>query len=361
MHRHHHCSHGHHPAMCSFVPPHILDALAARDAQESAEPGHHQRTALITRQLAAERQRNRLSADALPALAGLTTPTTGKTQRAIYDDQNTTNFDVALVRGEGDTAVAAQNVNQAYDHAGAARDFMKSVLGRDGADNAGMTIDVNVNFSVSFNNAFWDGTRLTMGNGDGVIFVDFAASPDVVGHELGHGIVQFTANLDYVGQSGALNESYADVLGTLTEQRLRGETFETANWLIGDEIMAPGMYGEALRSMAHPGTAYNNSILGQDPQPAHMSNYYAGPADNQGVHINSGIPNRAFYLTCAELGTEAAGKVWYAGLQNLWPAAQFTDAAAVLAAQARILARDGAVPRQSAQAVRSAWREVGVI
>jgi Zn-dependent metalloprotease len=361
MHRHHHCSHAHHPTMCSFVPPHILDALAARDAQESAEPGLHQRTAIVTRQLAAERQRNRLAQDAIPTLAGITVPTSGKTQRAIYDDQNTWNFDVDLVRGEGDPAVAAENVDQAYDHAGAARDFMKNALNRDGADNAGMTIDVNVNYGVQFNNAFWDGVRLTMGNGDGVIFTDFAASPDVVGHELGHGIVQFTANLDYFGQSGALNESYADVLGTLTEQRLRGETFDTANWLIGDEIMAPGLYGEALRSMAHPGTAYNNSILGKDPQPAHMDDYYAGPADNQGVHINSGIPNRAFYLTCAELGTEAAGRIWYAGLQNLWPTAQFADAAAVLAAQARILARDGAVPRQAAQVVRSAWGAVGVV
>lgn len=258
-------------ACCSFVPPHILDALAARDAEESAEPGPSQRTAIVTRQLAAERQRNRL------------------------------------------------------------------------------------------NNAFWDGVRLTMGNGDGVIFVDFAASPDVVGHELGHGVVQFTANLDYQGQSGALNESYADVFGSLIEQRLKGEDFDTANWLIGDEIMAPGLYGEALRSMAHPGTAYNNSILGQDPQPDHMDNYYAGPADNQGVHINSGIPNRAFYLTAEELGTDAAGAIWYAGLQNLWPTAVFTDAAAVLAAQARILARDGSVPRQAAQVVRSAWRRVGVV
>ncbi len=347
-------------ACCSFVPPHILDALAARDAEESAEPGPSQRTAIVTRQLAAERQRNRLST-AGGALATLMPAVPGKTDREIYDDQNTWNFDVQLVRGEHDPAVAAQNVNQAFDHAGAARSFLKDVLNRDGADNLGMTVSVNVNYGTQFNNAFWDGVRLTMGNGDGVIFVDFAASPDVVGHELGHGVVQFTANLDYQGQSGALNESYADVFGSLIEQRLKGEDFDTANWLIGDEIMAPGLYGEALRSMAHPGTAYNNSILGQDPQPDHMDNYYAGPADNQGVHINSGIPNRAFYLTAEELGTDAAGAIWYAGLQNLWPTAVFTDAAAVLAAQARILARDGSVPRQAAQVVRSAWRRVGVV
>jgi Zn-dependent metalloprotease len=312
---------------------------------------------VVTRQLAAERQRQRLSVE---AISTLTAPQPGQTDRAIYDDQNQWNFDVALERGEGDPAVSGQNVNQAYDHAGAARDLLKQVFNRDGADNAGMTINVNVNFGVGFNNAFWDGVRLTMGNGDNVIFVDFAASPDVVGHELGHGVVQFTANLDYYSQSGALNESFADVLGTLSEQRLRDETFDTANWLIGDEIMAPGLYGEALRSMAHPGTAYDNSILGQDPQPDHMSNYYSGPADNQGVHINSGICNRAFYLTCDEIGTDAAGQIWYAGLQNLWPTAVFTDAATVLAAQARILARDQAVPRQAAQAVRAAWRRVGV-
>jgi Zn-dependent metalloprotease len=358
LHFHLHANRVHHAVCCSFVPPHILDSLAARDAQESTEPGPNRRTAIVTRQLAAERQRNRLS---VASIAAITQPTPGDTDRAIYDDQNTWNFDVDLVRGESDPAVPAQNVNQAYDHAGAARSFLKDVLNRDGADNAGMIVNVNVNFGAQFNNAFWDGVRLTMGNGDGVIFVDFAASPDVVGHELGHGVVQFTANLDYFSQSGALNESYADVLGSLIEQRLRGQNFDTANWLIGDEIMAPGLYGEALRSMAHPGTAYNNSILGQDPQPDHMSNYYAGPADNQGVHINSGICNRAFYLTAQELGTDAAGQIWYAGLQNLWPTAVFTDAATVLAAQARILARDDSVPRQSAQVVRSAWRSVGVV
>jgi Zn-dependent metalloprotease len=350
--------HDHHAVCCSFVPPHVLDALAARDAQESAEPGPNQRTAMVTRELVAARQRNRLPAGG--RLMGITPPTPGDTDRAIYDDQNTWNFDVDLIRGEGDPPVAAQNANQAYDHAGAARSYLKDVLNREGADNAGMTINVNVNFGTGFNNAFWDGVRLTMGNGDGVIFVDFAASPDVVGHELGHGVVQFTANLDYYSQSGALNESFADVLGSLIEQRLRGQDFESANWLIGDEIMAPGLYGEALRSMAHPGTAYDNPILGQDPQPAHMDDYYAGPADNQGVHINSGICNRAFYLTASELGTDQAGSIWYAGLQNLWPTAMFSDAAEVLAAQARILARDGAVDRQAAQVVRSAWRSVGV-
>ena len=348
---------GEHATCCSFVPPHIIDTLARQEGMNSTEPGTNQRTALITRQLAAQRQRNRL---APTSIARLTAPQPGDTDRIVYDDQNTWNFDVNAVRGEGDPPHSAENVNQAYDHAGAARELLKKEFNRDGADNAGMTINVNVNYGTAFNNAFWDGVRLTMGNGDGTIFVDFAASPDVVGHELGHGVVEHTAGLEYFSQSGALNESFADVLGTLVEQRLRGQDFDSANWLIGDEIMAPGLFGEALRSMAHPGGAYDNPVLGQDPQPDHMSNYYAGPDDNQGVHINSGICNRAFYLACQELGTGPAGQIWYAGLQNLWPTAVFTDAATVLAAQARILARDGAVPRQAAQVVRGAWRSVGV-
>jgi Zn-dependent metalloprotease len=350
---------GRHPCRCSFVPPPVTDHIARREAMDSAEPGPAQQTAVVSAQLRQLREARRSQEEAI--VLGLTSPTPGDADRMVYDDQNTWNFDVFAVRGEGDAPVAAQNVNQAYAHAGATREYLGSALGRNGADNAGMTINVNVDYGVAFNNAFWDGVRLTMGNGDGVVFIDFCASPDVVGHELGHGVVQFTSNLDYFSQSGALNESYADVFGSLVEQRLREQDFDSANWLIGDEIMAPGLYGEALRSMAHPGTAYDNPVLGKDPQPAHMTDYYAGPADNQGVHINSGIPNRAFYLTASELGTEAAGQIWYAGLQNLWPTALFTDAAAVMAAQARIQARDGGVPRHAPQVVRSAWREVGVI
>jgi Zn-dependent metalloprotease len=320
---------------CSFVPPHITDHLARASGVDTPDPGAAQRTAVLSRQL--RRLRQSAAPDLPSALTAIVLPRPGKGDRAIYDDQNTPNFDVVQVRGEGDPG-GAENVNQAYDHAGAARDYFKTEHNRDSIDHNGMTVNVNVNFDVNFLNAFWDGTRLVLGNGDGQIFVDFAASPDVVGHELSHGVVQFTANLDYQAQSGALNESFADVFGSLIEQQLKGEDFDSANWLIGDEIMAEGLYGEALRSMAHPGTAYDN-----------------------GVHINSGIINRAFYLTASELGTSSAGAIWYAGLLNLWPTANFLDAAQVLSAQARILARDGKVDRQATQVVRGAFRTVGVL
>jgi len=275
-------------------------------------------------------------------------------------DEHTREFDVTLVRGEGDPEQEAANVNLAYRYAGAVREYFRDILGRRSMDDHGMTFNVNVNYGEEYMNAFWDGTRIVVGNGDGEVFIGFAHSPDVLGHEFGHGIVEHTAKLDYQGQPGALNESFADVFGSLVKQHLEKQDFDTANWLIGGDIMAPQLYGEALRSMAYPGTAYDDPVLGEDPQPNHMADYYDGDKDNGGVHINSGIINRVFYLAASELGSDGAGSIWYAGLRNLWPTADFRDAATVLSAQARLLARDGAVARQAAQVVRGAFRHVGI-
>lgn len=350
---------GSNPVCCSFVPPHVLDHVARTTSRDSVEPNAAQRTAIISRQLRDTRRRRQPD---LADLALLTPPRPGKSDRQVYDTKHNWDFPGAeLVRGEGDAAVVQENANEAYDFSGAARVFYHDVLNRESIDNAGMTIHAYVNFGVDFDNAFWDGEKIALGNGDNTIFVDFAKSPDVMGHELTHGVVQYTANLEYFSQSGALNEHFADAFGSLIEQHLRGQDAGTANWLIGDEIMAPDLYGEALRSMAIPGTAYDNPILGKDPQPAHMKNYYSGPNDNQGVHINSGIFNRAFYLVSIELGTGNSGRIWYAGLQNLWSTATFLDAADVMVAQARLLARENNVPRQAAQTVRGAFREVGVL
>ena len=112
--------------------------------------------------------------------------------------------------------------------------------------------------------------------------------------------------------------------------------------------------------MKAPGTAHDNKLLGKDPQPAHMKDYFAGPEDNRGVHINSGIPNRAFYLTSMEIGTDKAALVWYTALQKLWSSANFNDAVAVIVESARILTKDGKVPLGSTQTVRSAFAAVGL-
>ena len=112
--------------------------------------------------------------------------------------------------------------------------------------------------------------------------------------------------------------------------------------------------------MRSPGTAYDNPLIGHDPQPSHMSHYYAGPADNQGVHINSGIPNRAFYLVAMTIGTLKATKLWYHALQNLWYNANFAEAVDVIVESARILTKNGEAPLGSTQVVRMAFKAVGL-
>ncbi len=136
----------------------------------------------------------------------------------------------------------------------------------------------------------------------------------MVAHELAHGLIESEAALVYFNRSGALNESVSDVFGVLTKQHALGQTAAEADWLVGAELLTDKVNGVALRSMANPGTAYDDPLLGRDPQPAHMRDYIETRQDNGGVHLNSGIPNRAFYLAATALGGyawEQAGRIWY--------------------------------------------------
>jgi Zn-dependent metalloprotease len=349
---------------CSFVPPHVLANIARAHARQGLEPTDAQRSAVVSEQL--RRDRRNLAPDgvirqavvAVPKAApkGLSVPGTGTAGRLIYDDLNQWNFDVKFVRGEGDPAVAGENANHAYDYLGLVRQFYKDKLGRNSIDNAGLNLVANVNFGVGFDNAFWDGTRMVFGNGDNVIFKDLTSDLDVPGHELTHGVTQYTAGLNYTpDQTGALNESFSDMMGSAIDAWANNRDADTHNWLIGEDIMADDLYGEALRNMAEPGTAYDNLILGRDPQPRDMSGYFE-PAD---PHLMSGITNRWFYLICKEIGLEAGTLIMYQALQNLWPTAVFNDAAVVAAAQARILAENKQVPPESAQVVRAMARQQG--
>jgi Zn-dependent metalloprotease len=181
----------------------------------------------------------------------------------------------------------------------------------------------------------------------------------VIGHELGHGVIQTTAGLEYQGQSGALNESCADVFGALTEQFTLDQTVDQASWLIGAGIFTPQVQGRALRDMMHPGTAYDDDELGKDPQPADMAHYVTTTEDNGGVHINSGIPNRAFALAATTIGGKAwegAGLVWYRALTSgVSKTATFTE----FAEQTIAAAAD--IGDSVEKAVRDAWITVGVI
>ncbi|MFD2233841.1 M4 family metallopeptidase [Phaeospirillum tilakii] len=178
---------------------------------------------------------------------------------------------------------------------------------------------------------------------------------------MSHGITQFSSRLDYHGQTGALNESFSDVFGIMTKQWARQEVGEAANWLFGDELLVPVPTRRALRDLRAPGTAFKGDPdLGDDPQPAHMRDYKKTEDDDGGVHINSGIPNRAFYLACVNLGGpswEKAGQIWYRALTRPLPAsADFLKCAEVTISVAGEVYDDAA-----AQAVAAAWNEVGVV
>ncbi|WP_313480293.1 M4 family metallopeptidase [Microbacterium sp.] len=279
--------------------------------------------------------------------------------RTIFDAQNTETLPGLIVRTEDDEPVADDTVNEAFDGLGATFQMLLDAFERDSLDGAGAPLNATVHYGEDYDNAFWDGSRMVFGDGDGEVFVGFTRSVSVIGHELGHGVIQSTAGLVYRDQSGALNESIADVLGALTEQHLLGQTADQASWLVGEGIFTDAVQGRALRSMLEPGTAYDDDELGKDPQPAHMRDYVQTVEDNGGVHINSGIPNRAFALAATAIGGHAwqgAGLAWYRALiGDLSSTADFTEFAE------KTIAAASGIGSTVESAVRDAWIAVGVI
>ncbi|NJN87063.1 MAG: M4 family metallopeptidase, partial [Leptolyngbyaceae cyanobacterium SL_7_1] len=241
-------------------------------------------------------------------------------------------------------------------------DLFHEIFERNSIDDRGLRLDATVHYDVRYENAFWDGDQMIYGDGDGRLFNRFTLAIDVIAHELTHGIIQYEAGLIYHGESGALNESFCDVFGSLVKQRSLNQTVDQADWLIGEGILSKDAQGVAFRSLKAPGTAYNDPVLGRDIQPAHYAKLYRGTADDGGVHINSGIPNHAFYLAAMAMGGyawEKAGQIWYLALTNgLRPRANFRQAAkATISIAAQVYGHDS----QEQQAVRSAWQQVGVV
>ena len=289
-------------------------------------------------------------------------PQTGEKNRIIYDAKNAQQLPGEVVRSEGDSPTEDEAVNEAYDAAGATYDFFKEICDRTSIDNKGLRLDSTVHYGKDYENAFWNGSQMVYGDGDGELFNRFTKSVDVIGHELTHGVTQHEADLIYFGEAGALNESFSDVFGSLVKQRINNQTADKADWLIGVGLFTDKVKGEGIRSMKAPGTAYDDPVLGKDPQPGHMKDIYTGTKDNGGVHINSGIPNRAFYLAATEIGGyawEKAGKIWYVSLcEKLDSKANISQGAEVTIAVAGELYGEGSSEQK---AVENAWKEVGVV
>ena len=288
-------------------------------------------------------------------------------QRSIHDAKHGSTLPGTLKRKEGGKATSDPSVNRAYDGLGGTWQLYWDGFQRDSLDGKGMELIASVHYQQGYDNAFWDGKQMVFGDGDGTYFTDFTSSVDVIGHELTHGVTQFTAGLTYVAQSGALNESLSDCFGSMVKQLTLGQDAADADWLIGEGLFTAKVKGVALRSMKAPGTAYDDPVIGKDPQPADMDGYVTLPNDaqhdNGGVHTNSGIPNRAFYLAATAIGGrswEGAGLVWYDVLTGarITKDIDFAGFAALTVAAAQT--RFGATSSE-ATAVQDAWVTVKVL
>jgi Zn-dependent metalloprotease len=282
--------------------------------------------------------------------------------RSIFDAGRTETLPGALVRSEGDEPSPDIAVNEAFDGFGHTHALFREVYDRASIDDDNLPLLGTVHFGRDYDNAFWDGERMVFGDGDGMVFGRFTASLSVIAHELAHGVTQYTANLVYRGQSGALNESISDVFGALVEQRVLGHTPQDASWIIGAGLFTDQVEGLGLRSMKAPGTAYDDDVLGKDPQPASMEDYIDTVLDNGGVHLNSGIPNRAFYLAATAIGGEAwssAGQVWYDTISGGTIPASCDFVGFARATASKAADRFGADSIEH-RAVAEAWATVGV-
>lgn len=294
-----------------IIPPYILEALAQNAATEQQREAARHTLAYSTKHRTAAGRVRQLN-------------------RTVYDAQNSREDHLPrneILLNEGDELLTnvedpTNNANECYIGLGKSYDFYFNFFQRNSMDNRGMKLDGFVHAGDLYN-AFFTGQELVFGDGDGVIFDGFTDELDVIGHEFSHGVVEYTSTLPYKYQSGALNESLADAFGIMIKQWGEGnpQTVDQANWLIGEGIWAAGVNGRALRDMANPGTAYDDDKVGKDPQPAHWSDFKKLPYANDqgGVHINSGIPNRAFYLAATKIGGyawEGAGPIWYRALST---------------------------------------------
>jgi Zn-dependent metalloprotease len=340
-------------AIFCILPPHMLRSIALHGS--TVQRGAALTTLTIDQTFRAMRAQS-------GSLGTSAAQEEGEKQRSVYSADNQQQLPGTLARGEGDEHVADVAVNEAYDGLGATFDLLWEQYSRSSIDDEGLPLTATVHFGQAYNNAFWDGQQMVFGDGDGELFNRFTIAVDIIGHELVHGVIQDEVDLRYTLQPGALNESLADVFGSLVKQYQLGQTAEQADWLIGAGLFAEGVQGAALRSMRAPGTAYDDPVLGTDPQPGHMDDYVRTYEDNGGVHINSGIPNRAFYLAATNIGGNAwerAGRIWYetlrdSGLRSTTGFRRF--ALLTVRNAARLYGQDS----DERRAVAEAWAHVGI-
>ncbi len=342
---------------CFIVPPDLLKRLAQDEPDGNSLKRTLQSTWLVTDQLRENREAARLQALVYRTNLFRREAIAGPPPRNyIYDCQRRHSLPGSPIVDPASSADVG--VSTVFATTQKVADFYTGVLGRNSVDNRGLDLVSSLHYrqydNEDYDNAFWDGHQMVYGDGDGTIFTGFYRSPDVIGHELTHGVTQNESHLLYEGEAGALNESFSDCVGAVFHQWLQGWTAARAEgWLIGAGIMGPRSLAQGktcLRDMTDPGNAHCLS-----PQPGS----YRGLDPTADVHINSGVPNLAF----ANYARAVGGKAWEAPM-TLWYYASTGGRLAQNATMADFargtLSAAGALSLDPAP-VRAAWASVDLI
>lgn len=343
------CKHRRNPVHC-LLPPYIVDKLAECEDQETFELG-------VNNSFRTARFRNDRTffskLDEREKKVLINEPASDKLQPniKIYDCENKTiHPDESM--DDNSTDPDFKNVKEGVTQTW---NFYFELFGRNSIDNAGLTLKNSIHYSEKYGNAEWDGRRMIYGDGDGKFINSMTMDIDIIAHELTHGVVLYTCNLNEAGQSGALEESFCDVMGIMVKQRVLGLDVMQSKWLIGENVFIGDEY--AVRSLKEPGSAYkNHPIFKDDPQPATLDGYDR----RNGKHTNSGIPNFAFYVAAFDIGGNAwekAGRIWYEAFIKLPKAANFNMARVATIKKATELFGKGSLEEK---AVENGWKNAKV-
>ncbi|MCU1386297.1 MAG: extracellular metalloprotease [Acidobacteria bacterium] len=294
---------------CSIIPPSVLKRFAD-DPELSAELRQQFYNAIeIDNRIRAVRQETALLTTLMArhnSLAGIVPVAVAHAPLVtVYDCKHHMTLPGTPVATPGSSA--DPTAKRTFDQTSEIAKFFQTIFKRNSVDGAGMTLLSSIHYGTKYNNAFWNGTQMTYGDGDGAVFTDFTRGNDVMAHELTHGVTQHTLGLAYADEAGGLNESLSDVFGSMFRQWQANQDANTADWLIGHDILGPTALAKGftcLRDMSNPAASHCLS-----PQPIHFSQYRGG----MDPHLSSGIPNVAF----CRIAKSVAGKSWL-GVGQVW-------------------------------------------
>jgi Zn-dependent metalloprotease len=340
--------------ICCIVPKDVLERFAG-DKKLSAELRKAAAdSARVTDLLRTLRQQHGELTSVARAMGSHLVEIAASPKVTVYDCKHTQNLPGTPVPNPGKSK--DNTAKRAFVETTSVAKFYKAVFKRNSIDDAGMTMMSSIHFGQNYNNAMWNGTQMVYGDGDGKLFTDFTGGNDVIGHELTHGVTQHTLQLSYSDDAGGLNESVSDCFGSMFRQWEAGEDVNSADWLIGSDIIGPVAKSKGykcLRNMANP--ADKAALAAQPTQ-------YSEVTPGMDPHYASGPPNMAFATACLTLGGkswECIGQIWYAvlttsGAKPKMTMPQFAAGSRQLAAQ--MYPGKAAV----AAAVDAGWKKVGL-